>query len=353
MRHRSSVVRSRPQRRSSPRVRAVAVAAICAVVGILPACGGSGSASGSKLSITMGNDSTPDEAYLPLAMAMKKLAKTYDVQKDLQFNGTDLALQALSQNKTQFMSVPVPEAASALAKLPGLRVIGTRSNNQWTFLAKSSIKNCGQLNGKNVGLFSTKGVSTAYVQLYFDEQCKGVKPHIIITADSTLRRQSLVAGRLDATPLQATDAVQVLAKDSARFHELTSFATELPDVGRDVVLTNAAMLKQHPEVVQAFLTAQLQAIRSLYADPQTAVTQTKALLKDAVPSNVSEVADYFVSHKLFCANGGLDDANIADSLKTFGKAGFNPTDVTTSKLVDKTAMNKVLAKIGKSKATQC
>ncbi|HEX6445374.1 MAG TPA: ABC transporter substrate-binding protein [Streptosporangiales bacterium] len=301
----------------------------------------------------MGNDSTPDEAYLPLAMAMKKLAKTYDVHKDLQFNGTDLALQALSQNKIQFMSVPIPQAASALPKLPGIRVIGTRSNNQWTFLAKSSIKDCSQLDGRNVGLFSTKGVSTAYVQMYFDEKCKGIKPHIIITADSTLRRQSLVAGRLDATPLQATDAVQVLAKDSARFHELTSFATELPDVGRDVVLTNQVMLKQHPEAVQAFLTAQLQAIRSLYANPQTAVTQTKALLKDAVPSNVNEVADYFISHKLFCANGGLDDANIADSLRTFGKAGFNPTSVTAAKLVDKTAMDKVLAKLGKSKATTC
>ncbi|MBO0826388.1 MAG: ABC transporter substrate-binding protein [Streptosporangiales bacterium] len=327
--------------------------AMFALAAVLPACGGSGASGDSKVSITMGNDSTPDEAYLPLTMAMKKLAKTYDVKKDIQFSGTDLALQALSQNKIQFMSVPVPQAASALGKLPGIRVVGTRSNNQWTFLAKSAINNCKQLDGKNVGLFSTKGVSTAYVDLYFNEQCPGVKPHTIITADSTLRRQSLVAGRLDATPLQATDAVQVLAKDSSKFHELTSFATELPDVGRDVVLTNQAMLKQHPDVVQAFLTAQLQAIRGLYANPQSAETQTKALLGNAIPANVKEVADYFISHKLFCANGGLDDANIADSLKTFGKAGFNPTDVSTSKLVDKTAMNKVLAKIGKSKATTC
>lgn len=326
---------------------------MCAVLGILPACGGSGASGDAKVTITMGNDSTPDEAYLPLAMAMKELGKTYDVQKDIQFSGTDLALQALSQNKIQFMSVPIPQAASALAKLPGIRVVGTRSNNQWTFLAKSSIKSCSQLNGRNVGLFSTKGVSTAYVDMYFDEQCRGVKPHTIITADSTLRRQSLVAGRLDATPLQATDAVQVLAKDSSRFHELTSFANELPDIGRDVVLTNQVMLKQHPDIVQAFLTAQLQAIRGLYANPKSAATQTKALLKDAVPTNVDEVADYFISHKLFCANGGLDDANIADSLKTFGKAGFNPTNVTTSKLVDKTAMKKVLAKIGTSKATTC
>ena len=301
----------------------------------------------------MGNDSTPDEAYLPLAMAMKTLGDKYDVQKEIQFNGTDLALQALSQNKIQFMSVPIPQAASALAKLPSIRVIGTRSNNQWTFLAKSSITSCGELHDKNVGLFSTKGVSTAYVDMYFNQECPGIEPHTIITADSTLRRQSLVGGQLDATPLQATDAVQVLATDSHRFHELTSFATELPDIGRDVVLTNQMMLTQHPEVIRAFLTAQLGAIRSLYADPNSAVTQTKTLLTEAVPANVNEIADYFISHKLWCANGGLDDANIADSLKTFGEAGFNPTDVTPATLVDKTAMNEVLAQLGKSKATTC
>lgn len=334
-------------------MRTFATAAMCAALGLLSACGGSDASGDSKVPITMGNNSTPDEAYLPLAMAMQKLAKTYDVQKDIQFNGTDLALQALSQNKIQFLSVPVPEAASALAKVPGIRVIGTRSNNQWSLIAKVSIKNCRQLDGKNVGLFSTKGVSTAYVDMYFKEQCPGIKPHTIITADSTLRRQALVAGRLDATPLQATDAVQVLAQDSSRFHELSSFANELPDIGRDVVLTNQVMLKEHPDIVQAFLTAQLQAIRDLYRDPRSAVSETKALLKDAVPANVDKVADYFISHKLFCANGGLDDANIADSLETFGKAGFNPTNITTAKLVDKTPMEKVLAKIGTSKATTC
>ena len=140
MRVRSSVVLSRPPRRRRAGARTLAAAAMCAVLGILPACGGSGASGDSKVTVTMGNDSTPDEAYLPLAMAMKKLGKTYDVQKDIQDNGTDLALQALSLNKFQFMSVPIPQAASALAKLPGIRVIGTRSNNQWTFLAKSSIK---------------------------------------------------------------------------------------------------------------------------------------------------------------------------------------------------------------------
>jgi ABC-type nitrate/sulfonate/bicarbonate transport system substrate-binding protein len=349
VRHRKFVgISMRPRRYLT-----ILVAAVCAILAFVTACGGSQSAGGSKVSVTMGNDSTPDVAYLPLAMAMKKLGDAYSVQKDIQFSGTDLALQALSQNKIQFMSVPIPQAASALAKLPGIRVIGTRSNNQWTFLAKSSITNCGQLNGRNVGLFSTKGVSTAYVDMYFKQECPGIEPHTIITADSTLRRQSLMGGQLDATPLQATDAVQVLAKDSNGFHELTSFATELPDIGRDVVLTNATMLKDHPDVVQAFLTAQLEAIRSLYKDPKSVAAQTKDLLADAVPANVDEISNYFVTHKLWCANGGLDDANIGDSLKTFGQAGFNPPDVTPDKLVDKTAMNAVLGQLGKSEATAC
>jgi len=112
VRHRKFVgISMRPRRYLT-----ILVAAVCAILAFVTACGGSQSAGGSKVSVTMGNDSTPDVAYLPLAMAMKKLGDAYSVQKDIQFSGTDLALQALSQNKIQFMSVPIPQAASALAR---------------------------------------------------------------------------------------------------------------------------------------------------------------------------------------------------------------------------------------------
>ena len=307
----------------------------------------------STTSVTMGFNSTPDEAYLPLVMAMQTMSTTYDVKQSITFGSDDLALQALSQNKVQFLSDSLPPVASAIAKLPNIVVIGARANNQWDFLAKNSITDCTQLDGKKLGLFSAGGVSTAYVNLYFSKNCPNVKPQKIITPDSTLRRQALVAGQLDATPLQASDAVQVLSTSSDKFHELANFATVFPNIGRDVVLTTKEMIEQHPDQVVAFLVAQLQAIRSIYADTNAGVTATQNLLKSAVSGDVSGVVNYFVSHKLWCANGGLADSNIADSLTTFGQGGFLPTSVTVAQLVNDGPLKQALAQVGQSSATSC
>lgn len=313
----------------------------------------SSSAPKSTTSVTMGFNSTPDEAYLPLVMAMQTMSKSYDVKQSITFGSDDLALQALSQNKVQFLSDSLPPTASAVAKLPNIVVIGARANNQWDFVSKNSITDCSQLDGKKLGLFSKGGVSTAYVNLYFQKNCPNVKPQTIITPDSTLRRQALVAGQLDATPLQASDAVQVLSTGSDKFHELANFATVFPTIGRDVVLTTKEMVEQHPDQVVAFLSAQLQAIRSIYADPNAGITATQSLLKDSVSGDVSGVVNYFVSHKLWCANGGLADSNIADSLTTFGQGGFLPKDITVTQLVNDGPMKQALAAIGPSSATSC
>jgi ABC-type nitrate/sulfonate/bicarbonate transport system substrate-binding protein len=317
--------------------------------------GGAGSSGPKSIKVTMGNNSTPDMAYLPSEMAVESLAGTYNVKKTIQFADDTTALQALSNNTIQFMTESVPPFATAAAKLPNLVAVGTRANDQWDMVAKSNVSDCTQLGGKRVGLFSKSGVSTAYVKLYFAKTCPDAKYTTIITPDSALRRQALEAGQLDATPLQATDAVQILnGPDKNKFHELANFATALPGIGRDLLLTNRQTLKDHPDVVEAFLKAQVTAIRGFYASPTTLPSLMAKYLPGSVqPALASQVADYFIGHKLFCANGGLSDDSVTQSVKTFGDGGFLPKSTDPTKIVDDSAMKKVLAAIGPSTATTC
>jgi ABC-type nitrate/sulfonate/bicarbonate transport system substrate-binding protein len=351
---------SRAPRR--PRRAVVVGLAAVAVLG-LAACsnskasgsGGPGSSDSKSVSVTMGNNSTPDMAYLPSEMAVESLAGTYNVKKTVQFADDTTALQALSNNTIQFLTESVPPFATAVAKLPNLVAVGTRANDQWDMVAKSDVSDCTQLGGKRVGLFSKTGVSTAYVKLYFAKSCPDMKYTTIITPDSALRRQALEAGQLDATPLQATDAVQILnGPDKSKFHELANFATELPGIGRDLLLTNRQTLKDHPDVVEAFLKAQVSAIRGFYASPTTLPDLMAKYLPGSVkPALASQVADYFIGHKLFCANGGLSDDSVVQSVKTFGDGGFVPKDTDATKIVDDSAMKKAIAAIGPSTATTC
>jgi ABC-type nitrate/sulfonate/bicarbonate transport system substrate-binding protein len=359
--HRKSPVAGQPQR---SRLRWAVIAAVTlTTLTTLAACSSSGSsstgngklASSKSITVTMCDDSQPDTDYLPLEMALHTMSSTYNVQKTIIFSDDTTALQALQQNKIQFMSESVPPSATALVKLPNVVAVGTRANDQWDMVVQNGINSCSDLNGKTVGLYSKAGVSTAYVKLYFAKECPNVSYNTIIIPDSTLRRQALEAGQLAATPLQATDAVQILnGPDKSKFHELVNFATALPGIGRDLVLTNKQTLENNPGVVQAFLTAQLQAIRQMYASPSKIPQWLATYLPGAVPANLAGlVAQYFTSRKLFCANGGLGDSSIADSLKTFGAAGDLPTSVTVAQLVDDAPMKKVLSKIGTSPATSC
>jgi ABC-type nitrate/sulfonate/bicarbonate transport system substrate-binding protein len=350
-------------RASRPRQAVLVCLSVVAALG-LAACSSSGKAAGSggssgadskSVKVTMGNNSTPDMAYLPSEMAVESLGSTYNVKKTVQFADDTTALQALNNNTIQFLTESVPPFATAVAKLPNLVAVGTRANDQWDMVAKTDVSDCSQLNGKRVGLFSKTGVSTAYVKLYFAKACPSVKYTTIITPDSALRRQALEAGQLDATPLQATDAVQILnGPDKSKFHELATFATELPGIGRDLLLTNRQTLQDHPDVIEAFLKAQVTAIRGFYADSTTLPGLMAKYLPGSVsPSIAGQVADYFIGHKLFCANGGLSDDSVTQSVKTFGAGGFLPASTDPTKIVDDTAMKKVLATIGPSSATTC
>jgi len=288
-------------------------------------------------------------------MALKTMSSSYNVKKTILFNDDTTALQALQQNTIQFMTESVPPASKALAQLPNIIAVGTRANNQWDMVSKADITDCNQLSGKRLGLFSKTGVSTAYVNMYLKANCPNAKPQIVIIPDSGLRRQALEAGQLDATPLQATDSVQILnGSDKAKFHELVNFATALPGIGRDLLLTNKQTLQNHPDVVEAFLAAQLKAIRQIYSDPSQIPELMTTYLPGAVPTDqAAAIGDYFVQRKLFCANGGVSDSGIADELKAFQQGGFSPNSVTMQQLVDPTPMQKVLTSIGKSDTTSC
>lgn len=340
----------------------VLVVATSAVVALAACSSGGGKSSGGggsddpkSVKVAMGNNSIPDMAYLPSEMAIKSLAGTYSVKKTVQFADDTTALQALNNNTIQFLTESVPPYATAAAKLPNLIAVGSRANDQWDLVAKSGISDCTQLDGKRVGLFSKTGVSTAYVKLYFQQNCADVDYTTIITPDSALRRQALEAGQLDATPLQATDAAQVLSgPDKGKFHELVNFASALPGIGRDLLLTNKQTVRDHPDVVEAFLKAQVTAIRGFYKNPNTIPGLMQKYLSGSVEPNLApQVADYFISRKLFCANGGLGDDSVVQSVKTFGEGGFLPKGTDAAKIVDDAPMKKVISEIGTSNATSC
>lgn len=334
------------------------LAALAAGLSLVVACGGTGGSAGSstgidKTPIVFGSDSTPDESYLPILMALDTMKKEgYAVQPNVQLNGTDLVIQAVANNQVQLMASGVIQIATAVDKKIPLTVIGTRQNNTWNLVTTRDITSCDQLNGKRVAIFSTGGTSTAYLKIYLAKNCPGAKLDTLVIADSVLRRQALENGQVVAAPLEGADTVQITnGANASRFHVLVNFAREMPGVGRDVVVANPTFLSEHPSVVRAFLKAQIEAIRSLYRDPKSIGSLNAKYFKYG--DQAAAIGQFFIDAKMWCANGGLRTADMDNQLKAYADAGKVPATITTSALVNDASMKAVIQELGTSSQTTC
>lgn len=336
------------------------VATAFAAAFMVAACGGEPAGTANqpssidKTAIAFGADSTPDESYLPILIALDSLKKQgYNVQPNVQLNGTDLVVQAVANNQLQFMASGVIQIGTAVDKKIPLVVVGTRQNNTWNLVTTKDITSCDQLNGKKVAIFSTGGTSTAYLNIYLAKNCPNAKLNTLVIADSTLRRQALENGQVVAAPLEGPDTVLITSgADASKFHVLANFAKEMPGVGRDVFTTNQSFLKDHPTIVRALLKAQVEAIRSLYKDPKSISALNSKYFKQYGDQG-DAIGKFYLDNKMWCANGGLNPSDMDNQLKTFQDAKKIPASVSTANLVDDTQMKALLKEIGTSSATTC
>ncbi len=294
--------------------------------------------------------SSPSMDSLPYLVAVEKMAAAgYDISLQ-QLASNDLGLAALSTNQTQFWGTGPVEWSRVVEQVP-VKLITARNNNGWQLITTVDITECSQLNGKKVGYFNLTGISTAYPLAYFQENCPEMEPDVVLIPDSGLRAQAMAAGELVATPLQADDAVKLLNEFPGRFKVLANFAEDLPEIGRDYIGTNETMLSEHPGILREFIKQHLLTIREFYEDPAVAIEASGRLLETGGSDEL--LVNFFVEQRFWCANGGLEDNNLAATLAYFGEFGLIQPGMSAAVFLAPGPLTEVLAEIGRSDATEC
>lgn len=306
--------------------------------------GGSGSAGGvDKSHVVVAWNSTPDESYLPLLMAIDDMKKQGFSIEAKTLSGSDISFQSLATNAIQFTADSLPPGALSVSQGAPIRIVDTRNANLVVWVADAAYEDCSTLGGKPVGIYSDTGGYTVLMKLYFDKHCPGVKPKYVTIPDSPVRAQAVATGRLAGTALGLPDAVALQKKYPDKHFYVLPLKEDLPGVGDEYVYTNQQTISAHPAIVQALLSAQLKAIRNIYQSSGT----LDALVKQYLPSaSDSSVAKQFVEQKIWYANGGLTGPGLANTLKAFDLPG------DPSKLQDPAPLQAVMSKIGPSPATK-
>jgi ABC-type nitrate/sulfonate/bicarbonate transport system substrate-binding protein len=338
-----------------PRFLAGLSAAVAAVLS-LAACGGSSSsgtsttASGKTPLVVVWN-SPPDATYLPLLMAINSLkSQGYDISTET-VSGADVATQALAANRAQFTTNQVAAEASAAAHGAPVKIIEATASNPAVWVTAQGYQNCSSLTGKPVGIFGPASASTYTKEMdyYFQKSCPSVKPTLVTIPDSGLRAQAMANGRIVASVLADSDALNLTQKlDPKHHYNVVSLTKTFPGLADTYLYANQNVVKSDPAAVAALVQADLQSVRKIYQNPSVLPSLLKKYYGTSSSAPTLASAQQAVSEKIWYANGGLDSAGMSGlvaSMKVFKLPG------SAGALVDKQPLDSALKQVGQSGLT--
>ncbi|HLG72077.1 MAG TPA: ABC transporter substrate-binding protein [Chloroflexota bacterium] len=290
--------------------------------------------------------SSPGFSYIPMMMAQDAMrAQGYTVDT-ANFNQPELAVQAISQNETQFSSGSTYTVMQAIQKGAKIKLIADRNANEWTITAANAIADCAGLNGKKVGIASEGAVSTAMMNQWLQDNCPQAKPNILIIADSDQRGAAMLAGQLDASPLQLDSQVALYKKGPNKFHTLADFSKDLPQLDTSAIYVSDEFLSKNRPAVVDFVTELIKANRAVAANPQL-LKENNAKYKLGGDDVVDDVAKAYLGINAFDKNGGVTEQRMTYSIDFFTKANQLKPGLKVSDVADLSVVNDALAKVGK------
>ena len=266
---------------------------------------------------------------------------------DLQDDTT--AVQALIAQACDVLYAGAGTGMVAIARGADIKIV--MSHTPWTdyvFVGQPDIKTLKDLVGKSVG--TSKIGALNYQAAAYALRQEGVDPSSVqflaTGGNDSARAQALVAKTIKAAVMNGTWANTAL-NNSPDLHVVY----DVGSVFREKFLSTAvfargAIIKDRPQAVEAAVAALIEASRALWSDKAVAIDQavSTGLKKDVMTTVYDNI---FKSTKpYYGVNGGIEKPVVDSTVQILVEAGDMPSAVTFEKLVDKTFMDKALAKLG-------
>ncbi|MGP3920222.1 ABC transporter substrate-binding protein [Nonomuraea sp. 10N515B] len=310
--------------------RIAALAALSAVA----ACGGGGAGTNadgtSSFTVAV---IEPDITTVPILAAVDAVRQAGHQVKVVELAEPELAIEGLAKGDYAISAEATSPALIAIEQDAPIKIIADVIGNQWAIYGKPGISSCDDLSGRPFGIFSEGAVATAMAKEWVGAHCgAGKKPNYLTIGGSDVRAQALVAGEIDATPLEISDVV-ALESGTSKFAQVVDFGKTLPDLHPQTVYANAEFLAEHKDAAQAFVTALIREHAKINADPQYLVGLVKKHLPDEDAADVAEIAQRYVKADLFDA-AALTEQNVQGTIDFFVRAGVIKQGMTAKDAAD-------------------
>jgi NitT/TauT family transport system substrate-binding protein len=322
--------------------RCVLLAALAALAGLAPGCGGGGSSGGPDRNLTVAVQSKILQTYYPqLADKLGYLKAEGITVKVIESQNPSASIQALIGGSLD-MFLGGPEALPAAAKGADVRFIAAGSNRSiWDIVATKDVRDVKDLEGKKLGVSATTSISTATSKQAL--QAQGVNPdslQYVVAGGTGNRYAALQSGQIAAAPLGIP--VNYQATDSGKLKDfgVTDGDLGAPPIAAVVLTVSKRWADAHHDVLVRFLRAYQKVIDALY-DPKMTdkiVQATSADIKVKPKYMQRAVETLFLNEKgnspVLPRDGHIDIQALQNAADAFTSLGVLQSKVDVTKFVD-------------------
>lgn len=257
-----------------------------------------------------------------------------------------LAAQALINNDAQFAAISSVTGMRAVQAGAKIKMVCEHKANEWSLVTLSSIAEPKQLVGKRLAIHSMGSITAGMVNTTLMRA--GIKLDLMTIAGSDVRAQAMLAGQIDATPLEIKDVLNVQAKAPGKFHILVNYSKEMPNLNGTCYWVSNAFLAKNPQQVQDLIQARLEINRQIKGNPKWLMAEAKRLLPQLDPDLIEAGVKAYIKADIWNVNGHLTPETAKFSLKFYSDAGtIKAQNLEPKNYYNFEPLNVVLQKIGK------
>lgn len=293
--------------------------------------------------LRVGYSSSIGFSHVPSLMALEVLKNEGIDARAVFFPRPEVTVTALGRGDIDIGGASIVSTLLAIERGADLRILSAQYGNEWVLLARSDIKSCADLDGKRLAIHSETSSHTPMVRSWLANHCPKSKPVFLIIPGSDARASALLAGRIDVSPVELSDAVSLEQKTQGLLVRLASFNRDLPDLLTNVFSTRATFAAENGGLVRAFLRALLQTHRQIAANPDVWVAAIQRYLPDMERGDAERLAKAYIDAGIFDPNGGLTPKALAYSLDFYRKAGAVAGQLDPSTIADFVALADAVA----------
>ena len=311
---------------------AVAVAAI--------AFGGtfSGAVAQNKSKIVFAFEVPLSIVNVPNFIAIDRLKEMgYEIET-VEFQSPETMSLALQNGEVDISNTSAGTVFSAIdAGFEGKIFLG-QSNTDFQMVARQEFQTCESLDGKRVAVQSREGTTGVLAARWFEQECPQARPNILIVPGSENRVAGLIAGQLDAAPIDAQNTAILMQQRPGDFAVIDSFA-ESTKLLASVFYARTDWLAENKAAAMDFAKVYNDAVKEAYENSGPFLERLKETLPDADPNVLEEVLNGWVERKVWNPIGGVQPDTIQAAIAFYSSARAyerikTPEDVSTTEYVE-------------------